>query len=161
MIIVENGHGQPGANSYQTLDDLQFHGRYYRCPIPDTEAEQAEYLLRACAQMELMRWQGVPTHRWQPLAWPREGIILENHVVMSKTLIPYGIRHGQVMLAIELYCRDQGIELIEPTHCYPKGEMPRALQRSDERFQTDTPLWVASWVQFSPYLVRRGLSLVR
>lgn len=161
MIIIEEGHGQPGANSYKSLGSLQFHGSYYRFPIPDTEAEQAEYLLRAAAQMELMRWKGVKTHSWQPLAWPREGVILANDQIMSHTLIPYGIRHGQVMLAIELYCADQSIELLEPAHCYPEGKPPEKLRRSCGRFMTDPPLWVASRTQFADYLVMRGLSIAR
>lgn len=159
MIIVEDGRGLPGANSYAELRNLQFHGRYYRFPMPRTETEQVDYLLRASEAMNAMRWKGYPAHAGQSLAWPREGLTVDG-AILSKTHIPYGIHHGQVMLAIELYADDQGIELQEPTHAVDNGkQIP--LTRSCETYRLDPPLWTFSRTQFADYLVMRGLSIVR
>ena len=160
MIIVEHGSGaDPASNSYSDLESLQFHGRYYGFPIPKTEREQVDYLLGACSAMDAMGWKGRAASVKQPLAWPRDGIVIGGQFI-SKTLIPYGVRHGQVMLAIEMYAQDMGIELIEPTHANDNGKLI-ALSRSCAHYRLDPPLWVFSRTQFADYLVMRGLSIVR
>lgn len=159
MIIVEHGEGNDSAaNSYADLESLQFHGSYYRYPIPDSTSEQYGYLLRACAAMDRMQWKGRPAKLRQPLAWPRADIVMLGEF-LSNTTVPYGIRHGQVMLAIELYAADHGIPLILPTHGY-EGEKVVTLMRSTEKVRLDPPLWTPSRTQFADYLVMRGLSLV-
>ncbi|WP_455923281.1 DnaT-like ssDNA-binding protein [Pseudomonas putida] len=159
MIIVEHGQGtDPAANSYADADSLRFHGEYYGFPVPPDEAGQVEYLLKAGRAMDAMRWKGVPASANQPLAWPRDGIVLAGEF-LSRSLIPYGIRHGQVMLAIELYADGQGIELVEPTHGFD-GKKSVPLTRSTEAFRNHPPLWVASRTQFADYLVMRGLTVI-
>ncbi len=159
MIIVEDGKGgAPTANSYSDLGSLRFHGDYFRYPIPSAEEEQAAYLVRAAVAMNAMGWKGSKTSADQPLAWPREGIVTSGEL-LSKTLIPYGIRHGQTMLAIEMYAADQGLTLHEPTHGFD-GRKMIPLNRSNEHYTLAPPLWVPSRTQFADYLVMRGLSLV-
>lgn len=159
MIIVEHGQGtDPAANSYADSGSLRFHGEYYGFPVPPDEACQVEYLLKAARAMDAMRWKGAPASANQPLAWPRDGIVLAGEF-LSRSLIPYGIRHGQVMLAIELYADDQGIELVEPTHSFD-GKKAVPLARSTEAFRNHPPLWVTSRTQFADYLVMRGLQIV-
>lgn len=160
MIIVEEGKGsEPDANSYTDLESLRFHGDYFRYPIPSDEAEQAAYLLRAAVAMNSMGWKGHKASADQPLAWPRDGIVISGEL-LSKTLIPYGIRHGQTMLAIEMYAADQGIALHEPTHGLD-GRKMIPLNRSNEHYRLAPPLWVPSRTQFADYLAMRGLSIVR
>jgi hypothetical protein len=160
MIIVEHGAGtDPAANSYADLESLLFYGSYYRYPIPATTAEQLRYLLDACEVMDRMQWKGRQTSASQPLAWPRKEIVLRDEF-MSKTLVPYGIRHGQVMLAIEMFASDNGLTIREPTHGYD-GVGLTSLSRSTEQSMVDPPLWVASRTQFADYLVMRGLRLVK
>lgn len=159
MISVEEGEGGSYANSYAELRALQFHGSYYRFPIPEEVSDQVRYLLAACSAMNAMRWKGERTSAGQPLAWPRRGISIDGHPLCTDH-IPYGIRHGQVMLAIEMYARDQGIELVEPTHANDNGKLI-ALSRSCANYRLDPPLWVFSRTQFADYLVMRGLSIVR
>jgi len=159
MIIVEHGEGNnSAANSYADLESLLFHGSYYRYPIPDSTAYQVEYLIRACAAMEAMQWKGRRASRNQPLAWPRDDIVM-NGEFLSKTSIPYGIRHGQVMLAIEMYATDRGILLALPTHGYD-GDKVVPLTRSTAQVNLGPPLWTQSRTQFADYLVMRGLSVV-
>lgn len=158
MIIVEHGGCDFAANSFAETHALAFLGEYYRIPVPEGEAEQARYLLLAIDAMQRMRWRGYPVIGNQPLPWPRRGITMRNGEVLG-TMIPYGIHHGQVRLAAELYAADQGIEPFEPTHCYPKGRAV-LLERSTDGFMTDPPLWVASRTQFADYLAGRGLQTV-
>lgn len=158
MIIVEEGKGGADTNSYADLRALQFHGSYYRFLIPDEVSEQARYLLAACAAMNAMRWKGDRTSHLQAIAWPRKGITIDGYPLCN-THIPYGIRHGQVMLAIEMYARDRDIELIEPTHAYD-GDKVIPLRRSCAEYRLDPPLWVSSGTQFADYLVMRGLKAV-
>lgn len=159
MIIVEHGEGNDtAANSYADLESLLFHGSYYRYPIPESTPEQVEYLIRACAAMDAMQWKGRRASRHQPLTWPRGDIVM-NGEFLSKTSIPYGIRHGQVMLAIELYAADAGIQVVLPTHGY-HGERKVPLTRSTAQVNLGPPLWVPSRTQFADYLVMRGLSVV-
>lgn len=159
MIIVEQGRGaDPTANSYTDVQSLRFHGDYFRYPIPSGEAEQALYLARAAVAMDSMGWKGRKTSADQPLAWPREGIVISGEF-LSKTLIPYGIRHGQTMLAIELYAADHDLALREPTHGFD-GRNMIPLNRSNDVYRMAPPLWVPSRTQFADYLVMRGLKLV-
>jgi hypothetical protein len=137
---------------------LQFHGSYYRFPIPECVSEQVRYLLAACLAMNSMRWKGEKTSAVQALAWPRRGISIDDHPLCVDH-IPYGIRHGQVMLAIEMYAHDHGIEMAEPTHAYD-GEKVIPLTRGCERYRLDPPLWVPSGTQFADYLVMRGLKSI-
>ncbi|MBD1602086.1 DnaT-like ssDNA-binding protein [Pseudomonas typographi] len=157
MIIVEHGKCDFAANSYAEPRRLAFLGSYYRIPVPDTEPEQERYLLLAVDAMNRMRWRGFPVIGNQPMAWPRKGITMPNGEILGPT-IPYGISHGQVMLAAELYAADHGIEPSEPTHYYDKGKA-HPLVRSTEQFMTAPPLWVASRTQFADYLMMRGLSI--
>ncbi len=159
MIIVEEGAGRADANSYADLRALQFHGSYYQFPIPAGELEKTGYLLAACVAMNALRWKGEKSSATQSLAWPRANIILDGHP-LCRDHIPYGIRHGQVMLAIEMYAWDQGRELAEPTHAYD-GDKAIPLRRSCEEYRLDPPLWVSSGTQFADYLMRRGLILVK
>ncbi len=160
MIIVEHGEGNDGAaNSYADLESLLFHGSYYRFPIPQSTVHQVEYLLRACAAMDKMQWKGRPASQRQRLAWPRADIVM-NGEFLSETSIPYGIRHGQVMLAIEMYAADVGIQLALPTHGYD-GEKVVLLTRSNLNVNLGPPLWTSSRTQFADYLLMRGLSIVR
>lgn len=160
MIIVEHGEGNDGAaNSYADLESLLFHGSYYRYPIPRSAEHQVEYLLRACAAMDKMQWKGRPASQRQRLAWPRADVVISGEF-LSETAIPYGIRHGQVMLAIEMYSADQGVALALPTHAY-EGDNTVALNRSTTKANLGPPLWALSRTQFADYLVMRGLTLVR
>lgn len=159
MIIVEEGSGRADANSYADLRALQFHGSYYRFPIPAGEPEQTGYLLAACVAMNAMRWKGERSSATQSLAWPRANVTLDGHP-LCQDHIPYGIRHGQVMMAIEMYARDQGIGLVEPTHAYD-GDKVILLRRSCEEYRLDPPLWVSSSTQFADYLAMRGLLLAK
>lgn len=159
MIIVEQGRGaDPTANSYTDVQSLRFHGDYFRYPIPSGEAEQALYLARAAVAMNSMGWKGSKTSADQALAWPRDGIVIGGEL-LSKTLIPYGIRHGQTMLAIEMYTADQGLDLEEPTHGFDGRKMV-PLNRSNEYYRLVPPLWVASRTQFADYLIMRGLRVL-
>jgi len=159
MIIVEEGKGGVDTNSYADLRALQFQGRYYRFLIPEEVSEQARYLLAACTAMNAMRWKGERTSRSQANAWPRIGIIIDDDPLCADH-IPYGIRHGQVMLAIEMYARDKGIELIEPTHAYDGGKII-PLRRSCGKYRLDPPLWVESRTQFADYLSGRGMRVLK
>jgi hypothetical protein len=159
MIIVEHGEGNDGAaNSYADLESLLFHGTYYRYPIPQSTVHQVEYLLRACAAMDKMQWKGRPASQRQRLAWPRADVVLSGEL-LSETLIPYGIRHGQVMLSIEMYAADRGIPLALPTHGY-EGDRPVPLTRSNAKVNLGPPLWVPSRTLFADHLKHRGLRLV-
>lgn len=159
MIIVEHGKGDnPEANSYTDTDALRFHGDYYGFPVPTDEAGRVRYLLKAVHAMAAMQWKGQRASVGQPLTWPRDGILLSGQF-LSNTLIPYGIRHGQTMLAIELYAADHGLELREPTHAFD-GKKRVPLTRSTANHRNHPPLWVVSRTQFADYLVKRGLQVI-
>lgn len=159
MIIVEHGEGNDSAaNSYADLESLLFHGSYYRYPIPHSAEHQVEYLLRARAAMDKMQWKGRPASQRQRLAWPRAGVVI-NGEFLSATSIPYGIRHGQVMLAIEMYAADQEVAVVLPTHGFD-GVKAVQLMRSSAQVNLGPPLWAASRTQFADYLVMRGLTVI-
>jgi hypothetical protein len=108
-----------------------------------------------------MRWKGTTLHRIQPAAGlaarrnrARRGVSQQDADSLTAS------RHGQTMLAIELYAADKGIELREPTHSFD-GRKRAPLTRSTADHRNHPPLWVASPTQFSDYLVMRGLRLVK
>ncbi|WP_338498253.1 DnaT-like ssDNA-binding protein [Pseudomonas sp. WP18] len=159
LIIVEDGTGRPGANSFVPLEKLVFYRDYYGFPLPAGENEQKALLLRAAADMNAMEWKGVKTRESQPMAWPRRQcrVGLE---ILSETFVPFEIEWGQLRLAVELYAADNGFGIPEPAFGTEKDGERVTLLRGNPGAMLRPPPYAPSRAQFADYLVMRGLSIV-
>lgn len=102
MIIVEDGTGVAGANSYVSLPDareiLDLRGQ--NLDIDDVIAEQQ--LIAASDYVEAFRdrFQGWKTSDTQSMQWPRVGVVIDNKIIDSVT-IPIELVNAQVFAAYE------------------------------------------------------------
>jgi len=159
QIIVEDGQGRPGANSFVPLEKLIFYRDYYGFRIPEVTEDQVALLLRAAADINARQWKGRKANPEQGMAWPRRDCKIE-YQTLSETFVPFEIEWGQVRLAVELHADDQGFQIEEPTYCTePNGRRSR-LNRDTPGLRMRPPPYAPSRTQFADYLKMRGLHLV-
>lgn len=122
-LVIENGSGVAGADSYATAAQLADRAAAYGWTLPlDVEAQEV-LLRRAAVQMNSpnslprtslwagemqkveVQWKGRRVSASQPLAWPRTGVELDGEL-LPDTLIPGQIQYGQMALAAEIYADD-------------------------------------------------------
>lgn len=104
-LVIENGSGVLGAESFATADELVTYAANFGKTIP-VEPIQIEALLRRAAlQMDALPWKGSAVSRDQPLSWPRVGV-KRNGWVLPPDKIPPQIKAGQMALATEIHADD-------------------------------------------------------
>ena len=101
-LIVEDGTGVAGANSYVSLADARLivADRGMSLPVADAEAEVL--LLKAMDWIESKRdrYKGMKTSATQPLQWPRTGVVIDQYDVESD-YIPPPLVTAQAILAVQ------------------------------------------------------------
>lgn len=100
-LIIEDGSGKAGSDSYATAADLVTYAGNYGVTVPATEAEQEVLLRRAAVAMNALAWQGDRAVSGQALAWPRYGALVHGEYI-AHTAIPREIQYGQMALAVEI-----------------------------------------------------------
>src|SRR5574343_142018 len=158
-LVIEDGSGVAGADSYATAAELVSRAAAYGWTIPATEAEQEVLLRRAAEAMNARLWKGTRVDALQALAWPREAVIVDAELIPS-TMIPAGIQYGQMALAAEIYADD-----VAPPEADTGAVIEQTVDVITVKYATvnnagkvlraapDRP----SQVQFADYLARRGL----
>ena len=168
-LIVEDGSGVKGADSYISLADFRTFadGANFTAPADDTIAEG--WLRRAAFAMGQMQWKGSQVDADQALAWPRSGVYV-NGELLSESSIPRGIVYGQAMLALEMYADDTaaseaggGAAVAEETVKVDVIEQTRKfdLTRRNSGKLLSPAARASSRAQFADYLRTRGLSVIR
>lgn len=108
-LVIEDGTGVEGANSYITVDELRTFANDRGTPFPaalspDTAnvATFTPFLILACDYLESMRdkFRGFPAFQQQPLAWPRQDVWVE-FTLLDKAVIPQRIKNAQAALALQ------------------------------------------------------------
>jgi hypothetical protein len=107
-VVVEDGSGVEGANSYASAADLFAYANQRGTPLAVTEAQANALLVQAMDYLEAKfgrRWQGERSNTAQALAWPRSGVYVDN-VRIGSNEIPRELQYGQLAAAIEANSQD-------------------------------------------------------
>ena len=158
MLIIEDGSGVTGADSYATALQLAERAAAYGWTLPPDTQEQEVLLRRAAQQMNAMGWKGRKARSGQSLAWPRADAKVDGEY-LPDNLIPGPIAYGQMALAAEIHADDidppdmrQGpvkrekVDVIEVEYAVAVND-GRLLRAAPDR---------PSAVQFRDYLQGRG-----
>lgn len=118
-LVIEDGSGVAGANSYITVAEARAYAstRGLSLPVADSEVEQL--LISAMDYLESYRdrYQGRKTSPSNPLQWPRVGVVLDGAPWPSDA-IPVELKSAQARLAVEaqtqqLFVSSDGREIIK------------------------------------------------
>ena len=104
-LVIENGSGVPGAESFATADELVTYAVNFGKVIPAEPIQLEALLRRAALQMNALPWKGGAARRDQPLSWPRAGV-KRNGWELPHNQIPPQIKAGQMALAAEIHADD-------------------------------------------------------
>lgn len=107
-IIVEDGTGVPGANSYASVAQLRVYGATYGITLPVADADCEVLLLNAMRFIEAQtgRFMGMRFNDSQVLSWPRYHVWVDNRYILENE-IPIDLVNAQLDIA----ARSQGIDL--------------------------------------------------
>lgn len=158
-LVIEDGTGVAGADSFATAAELAARAIAYGWALPPDVDAQEVLLRRAAVQMSALGWKGRKVSMTQALAWPRTGVTLDGET-LPDTLIPGPIQYGQMALAAEIHADD--IDPPELRQGPVKREKVDVLEVEYAAVVNDGRLLRAapdrpSAVQFADYLARRGL----
>lgn len=158
-VVIEDGTGVPGADSYATALELADRAAAYGWTLPPDTTQQEVLLRRAAEAMNALRWKGRRATAGQALAWPRTGACVDGEV-LPDGVIPAAIKYGQMALAAEIHADDlnppedrrgavvrEKVDVLEVQYAEIKNT-GRLMRAAPER---------PSAVQFADYLERRGL----
>jgi hypothetical protein len=162
-LVIEDGSGVAGADSFATVADFAAYAAKYGLTIPAGESAQEALLRRAALTMQTMPWKGCRVDPEQALSWPRYNVVVDGEVLASN-YIPARIEYGQMALAAEIYADDVtppetrvGAVMREKVDVL---EVEYALVKNTERLLPAAPER-PSRTQFADYLQNRGLFLHR
>lgn len=164
-LIIEDGIGNPDAESYASAADLALYAVKFGTVIPAGVPEQEALLRRAALVMDGMTWKGRKTSSEQALSWPRREVHLDGENKAANYL-PARIQYGQMALAAEIHADD--IDPIEKrkgavTLERVEGAVTReyaTIPNTSKRLLPAAPDRPSA-TQFADYLQRRGLVAVR
>lgn len=103
-LIVEDGSGVSGANSYNTIQQIKDYASARGELLPSTDAEIEALVIQATDYLEQFRlqYQGDIVDPLQALAFPRNGVVIDGYEYPATTLPTYLVRaHAQA--TIEAY----------------------------------------------------------
>lgn len=164
-LIIEDGTGNPDAESYASAEDLAMYAVKFGVTIPAEVPAQEALLRRAALAMDGMNWKGCRAKGDQALAWPRRGVNIDGENKPSD-YIPARIQYGQMALAGEIHTDDidpiekrKGAVTLERVDGAVTREYATISNTSGRLLPAapDRP----SRTQFADYLQRRGLFAFR
>lgn len=111
-IVIEDGTGVVGANSYITVAQARLYASIRGVELPGSTCDVETLLIKAMDYLESFncKYQGAVTDYAQSLQWPRCGVYLNgNPEPIAETTIPTKLLDAQAALAIIV---NSGIELL-------------------------------------------------
>lgn len=108
-LIIEDGSGVDGANSYATVAEARAYAALRALTLPATDAEVEVLLVKACDFLETLeeRYQGTRSQATNPLAWPRALVYLFNATEpLDEADIPTILKNAQCQLAFDAITLD-------------------------------------------------------
>ncbi len=116
-LIIENGSGVPGANSFATLSaaDAYHADRANIAWSLAAQGERESALIRAGQYLNGLAWKGRKTGRGNAMAWPRQGVVDDDGFPLDGADVPMEVIWAQ--------CEASLRELISPGMLSP--DLPR------------------------------------
>lgn len=117
-IVVEDGTGVDGANSYTTVSGVTTYAADYGLSawtatgITDTIRTQA--IFKSMRYLEALSWKGVKYSEDQSLEWPRSYVYDRNDYLVDDDIVPQAVINAQCEIAV-LMLPDSDINL-QPTY---------------------------------------------
>jgi hypothetical protein len=160
-LIVEDGSGVAGANTYATRQDLIEYAALRGLDLSGESVSSLDAaLIRAMDYLEAQPWQGERVSSTQALAWPRADVWL-HQAQLPSTFVPRELVYGQLALAIEARTQD-----LQPNPTGKGSVIEETVSGAvTVRYSSDKPAMVTSWSKaqaiIQPLLRRGGLYLTR
>lgn len=106
-LIIEDGTGVAGANSYITPAEVKAYAAARGLTVPADDSEVEKLCIKAIDYLETLRsdYQGRKIALENSLQWPRSGVVLDGFD-LAETVIPNTLKDAQAQLAIEAQTRD-------------------------------------------------------
>lgn len=88
-LIVEDGTGVVGANTYNSLTEIRQYAEERGIILPTDDTELSILAIQATDYLETFRekYQGLKTNLSQDLQWPRSGVTLDGET-LDENLLP-------------------------------------------------------------------------
>jgi len=112
-IIVEDGTGVPGANSYVSVAELESYAADRGIEII---GNPEVLLIKAMDYIETISYCGHKASGIQPLQWPRYGVFVDGYY-LGATVIPLNLKQAQMQTALSI---DAGVD--------PSATLPREIK---------------------------------
>lgn len=163
-LMIETGAIVEGADSYVTRADYIAYAASMGVTVEDTVATDVQ--LRKAAQFidsKEHRLKGVRVSRDQPLAFPRDGVSIDNWS-WSKTEIPRQVLLCQLALALDIHA---GVDLYNPVSSAPASVKRERVEGvvDIEYAISDSPAKLSressSTALLNSLMKRSGMTLVR
>lgn len=153
-IIVEDGTGVAGANSYVTVAEFTAYAASRGFVLSGVlTAEQL--LLRAMDYIESLNYLGELVDCDQLLMWPRVGVIYNCCHVVPDNTIPELLKRAQMEIAISI---DQGIDPLAPMGRLTSSETVGPISVTYEKGANSTTIIRRAEVLLRKLLVRQSAS---
>ena len=100
-LIVEDGSGVAGANSYVSDSDYTAYAAQRNLTVGADATERESELIRAMDYIEKHRgrFKGYKTSPHQALQWPRSGVYIDGNLI-SSNVIPQELKAAQMEAAV-------------------------------------------------------------
>jgi len=101
-LIVEDGSGVPGANSYIDVSEARAYADARGLSLPSDDQAVERLLVSAMDYLEARRaeYKGTKANPANPLQWPRAGVEIDG-VPFPSDAIPIELKWAQAQLAVE------------------------------------------------------------
>lgn len=108
-LVVENGTGLPGANSYVAVAEARQYAADRGLSLPATDPAVEVLLVRATEYLETAPrgpWQGDKTFpSVDTLSWPRIGVVIDGYE-LAQDEVPLQLKKALCQLAVEMQTVD-------------------------------------------------------
>lgn len=155
-LVIEDGSGVAGANSYIDVTAARAYASARGLSLPATDADVEVLLIKAMDFIEAFRteFQGLKTDTAQALQWPRTGATLDGYEVASDT-IPTVLASAQAQLAA-----DANLQELMPTRTGREVVMEKvdviSVQYAESGDTNPQPIFTKAEALLKP-LLKRGL----
>lgn len=100
MLIVEDGSGIAGANSYVTIAEIRAYATARGITLSETDAVVESLAIKAMDWLFPLKYKGTIADPDQALPWPRTGVFIDGSAV-GDDQIPRTLKYAQMAAAVE------------------------------------------------------------
>lgn len=106
-LIIEDGSGVPGANSYNSVTEIRTYASARGIMLPTADEDVEVLAVQATDYLETFRndYQGKKTEVTQDLQFPRTGVVIEDYDVPSNEILKL-LKQAHAQAASEAYEQD-------------------------------------------------------